>query len=117
MACVIVPALEAVAVSLVLRRMKRNGTAGSIWRRRLEWLNAMLWGGSFLLMIEHVWHGEIVPWPPFLTAMSNPAETMLMLEEMGTVGVSMAALVTAVWYVAMLLADRAGRASAKTAST
>ncbi len=63
----------------------------------------MLWGGSALLAFEHIWHGEVTPWFPFLTAASNPADAMEMLFEMSTSGVAMAALVTAVW-VGMVLA-------------
>ena len=65
--------------------------------RKLKWLNRMLWGGSALLMFEHIWHGEIVPFFPFLTAASDPADAAQMMHEMATVGVSMAALVTVVW--------------------
>ena len=65
--------------------------------RKLKWLNHMLLGGSVLLAFEHVWHGEVTPWFPFLTAMADKADTAAMLHEMATVGVSMAALVTAVW--------------------
>lgn len=36
--------------------------------RKLRWLSHLLWGGSALLAFEHVWHGEVVPWFPFLTA-------------------------------------------------
>ena len=57
----------------------------------------MLWGGAVLLCFEHLWHGEVVPFPPFLTAASDPADTAVMLHEMSTVGVCMAALITAVW--------------------
>ena len=57
----------------------------------------MLWGGSALLAFEHVWHGEVTPWFPFLTAASDPDEAAMMLHEMSTVGVTMAVLVTAVW--------------------
>ena len=56
----------------------------------------MLWGGVLLLCIEHMWHGEVVPFPPFLTAMNAPEEIPAMLGEMATVGVSMAILVTTV---------------------
>ena len=49
------------------------------------------------MAFEHVWHGEVVPWFPFLTAASNPADAAEMLHEMSTVGVTMAVLVTAVW--------------------
>jgi hypothetical protein len=110
MACVIVPIVEAVAVSLILKKMKRNGMAdsgkGAAWVRKLEWLYKALWGGAFLLVIEHVWHGEITFWPPFLTAMENPADLEAMLHEISTVGVCMALLVTGVWFVAALAADR-----------
>ena len=65
--------------------------------RKLKWLNTMLWGGSALLAFEHVWHGEVVPFFPFLTAAANPADAAEMLHEMGTTGVLMAVLVTAIW--------------------
>ena len=66
----------------------------------------MLWGGAILLCLEHVWHGEVVFFPPFLTAMYSPADTAEMLHEMATVGVGMAVLVTAAWVVLILVADR-----------
>ena len=65
--------------------------------RKLKWLNRMLWGGSALLMFEHIWHGEVIPYFPFLTAAANPEDASQMLREMATVGVSMAVLVTLVW--------------------
>ncbi|MBQ1643361.1 MAG: hypothetical protein II103_02390, partial [Treponema sp.] len=49
------------------------------------------------LAIEHIYHGEVVLYPPFLTAMRNPEDIAEMLHEMATVGVSMAAIVTLVW--------------------
>jgi len=73
--------------------------------RKLKWLTNMLWGGSVLLAFEHVWHGEVVPWFPFLTAASDPVEASVMLSEMATVGVSMAVLVTAVWGVMLLVTN------------
>ena len=57
----------------------------------------MLWGGAVLLCFEHLWHGEVVPYPPFLTAAADPGDTAEMLHEMSTVGVCMALLITAVW--------------------
>ena len=65
--------------------------------RKRRWLSHLLWGGSALLAFEHVWHGEVVPWFPFLTAASNPADAAEMLNEMATTGVAMAALVTVIW--------------------
>ena len=71
--------------------------AGTGFGRKLKWLSNMLWGGSALLAFEHVWHGELTLWFPFLSAMNNPADTAEMLAEMGSVGVAMAAGVTLVW--------------------
>jgi hypothetical protein len=71
--------------------------------RKLRWLSNLLWGGSFLLAFEHVWHGEVTAWFPFLTAAGNPADAAVMLHEMSTVGVGMAALVTAIWGGMMLV--------------
>jgi hypothetical protein len=74
----------------------------------------MLLGGSVLLAFEHVWHGEIVPWFPFLTAMSDPEDTAEMLHEMATIGVSMAVLVTVVWIGMCIAADVIVRRPEKT---
>ena len=72
--------------------------------KKLKWLSRLLWGGSALLAFEHVWHGEVAPYFPFLTAMNDPGETKVMLHEMATTGVAMAALVTVVW-IGMLIAS------------
>lgn len=72
---------------------------------KLSWLITMLWGGVFLLAIEHFWHGEIVPYPPFLTAIEN-GETQSMLNEILLIGGSIDIFVTAVWFVACILIDR-----------
>lgn len=121
MACFLVPATEAVIVTVatqiliarenkLLPKFKRedgaalesDAEAKVPFSKKLRWLSNLLWGGSFLLAFEHVWHGEVVPMFPFLTAASNPADTAVMLHEMSTVGVAMAVLVTAVW-VAMVV--------------
>ena len=114
MACFLVPTAEAVVTTIAAKALKsKEATPEAVkaqhdetgltetekipFSRKLGWLNKLLWGGSALLAFEHVWHGEIVPWFPFLTAASNPADAAEMLHEMSTVGVAMAALVTAVW--------------------
>lgn len=126
MACFIAPAAEAIIVSVIKKNEQKkeealkNSTLDSAavvcenvipWSRKLSWLTRMLWGGVFLLAIEHIWHGEVVPWPPFLTAMSNPADIRPMLMEILTVGGSMVVFVTAVWYVVTLIADRISKKS------
>ncbi len=112
MACFLVPVAEAAVVTaatqVVKMKEKKQETAHTTEEtaiplsRKLQWLCNLLWGGALLLAFEHLWHGEVVPWFPFLTAASDPAETAIMLSEMSSVGVTMAVLVTAVW-VGMLV--------------
>jgi len=72
---------------------------------KLGILNALLWGGVILLAFEHVWHGEVVPWPPFLTAMANPADIPIMLHEMATIGTAMSAVVVCTWATMITLTN------------
>ena len=112
MGCFLVPVTEAVVTTVEARVIKSketketvniSSTDGSIeevtkikFSTKLGWLNKLLWGGSALLAFEHIWHGEVVPFFPFLTAVEN-GETAGMLAEMGSAGVMMSVLVTAVW--------------------
>lgn len=109
MACFIVPAAEGAVVKVIERRVERGGAGDlkAVARRaqRLRWLSDMLWGGSGLLAFEHVWHGEVVPFAPFLTAMQTPADALSMVREMATVGVGMALAVTAAWGVMCAVAS------------
>ncbi|MBQ9607117.1 MAG: hypothetical protein IJV16_08070 [Lachnospiraceae bacterium] len=117
MACFIVPAAEAVVTKVVEAVEEKREANAEITRddyteavripmsRKLKWLTWMLVGGSVLLMFEHIWHGEVVPYFPFLTAMYSAEATSEMLHEMATVGVTMAVLVTAVWAGICVAAD------------
>ena len=118
MACFLVPAAEAIVTTIATKVMQKkeksvakqaetvsvqvdDETVESAERlpfsHKMKWLNHLLWGGSGLLAFEHLWHGEITPWFPFLTAAENPDDLREMFTEMSTVGVTMAVLVTAVW--------------------
>ena len=120
MACFLVSAAEAAVVKAVEKHEEKVEAQAAVsesavneaevepkipMSRKLKWLTRLLIGGAVLLAFEHVWHGEVVPWFPFLTAMSDPADTAEMLHEMATVGVSMAVLITAVWFVMCKVAD------------
>jgi hypothetical protein len=114
MGCFLVPATEAVVSAIATKIIEyRENKHTSVkldleksgvdipkktpFSHKLKWLTSMLSGGSILLALEHLWHGELMLSPPFLTAATNAADTKVMIEEMSTVGVMMAALVTAVW--------------------
>ncbi|MBO4242005.1 MAG: hypothetical protein J5883_01855 [Clostridiales bacterium] len=110
MACFLVPTAEAIAVAaakkVVSRKEDNSGKSVKIpMSVKLKWLSGMLVGGSFLLAFEHIWHGEVTPWFPFLTAMSDPSDAAEMFHEMATVGVTMAVLVTLVWVGICIAAD------------
>ena len=99
MACFTVPAAEAIITTIAGKIIKAKEIEDSTkisWSTKIGWLNKMLWGGSALLAFEHVWHGEVVPFFPFLTAVKD-GEASEMLHEMATAGVCMALLVTAAW--------------------
>ena len=85
MACFLVTTAEAIVVTVAAKAVKSNEMkAESLkleknaevetkqenklpWSRKLMLLAQLLWGGAFLLCFEHIWHGEVVPWFPFLT--------------------------------------------------
>ena len=131
MACFLVPMAEAIVVNVAKKieakkerkdmeegviQKESSGASqiksgysfqtGLSWSRKLSWLNNLLWGGVLLLALEHLWHGEIVPWPPFLTAMNNPDDIAPMLHEIATIGTSMAIFVTIVWGILAFIADQ-----------
>ena len=133
MACFTVTAAEAVVVTAVAYAVKKHEekkaaresrvTADALerdqgipWSRKLRWLSWLLWGGALLLAYEHVWHGEVVPWFPFLTAMNDPGDTQEMLHEMATIGVTMAVIVTGVWACICAAADAIVKRSPKVAA-
>lgn len=128
MACFLIPATEAIVVTVAAQIVKsrekkavtlNDSFAGSTIdameetktavSKKLMLLANLLWGGVLLLAYEHLWHGEVVPWFPFLTAASDPADAAEMLHEMSTVGVTMAILVTAVWGVIMLVTNASAK--------
>lgn len=124
MACFLVSTAEAIVVTAAAQIMKNSEMKADSqklakkaafetrqekhlhWSKKLMILAQLLWGGAFLLCFEHIWHGEVVPWFPFLTAMNDPGDTAEMLHEMSTIGVTMAIIVTVTWAIMMIVADR-----------
>ena len=124
MACFLVSTAEAIIITAAAKAAKnKEMSAESVkleknaavetkqekklpWSKQLSILASLLWGGAFLLCYEHIWHGEVVPWFPFLTAMNDPGDTAEMLHEMSTIGVTMAVIVTVTWAIMMFAADK-----------
>jgi len=110
MGCFIVPGAEAIVVKAASKIVEKKEATAQInheavsecthkiaFSRKLKWLSNLQFGGAALLMFEHVWHGEVTPWAPFLTAMSDKGDMIEMFQEMATTGVGMAVLTTLVW--------------------
>ena len=110
MACLLVPAAEAVVTTVIKKKTDKTADRAKTeikkpFVKKLSWLINMLWGGSALLALEHVWHGESTPWFPFLTNAANPVDASVMLRELATWGVGMTLLVTAVWAVVVAVTN------------
>ncbi|MGN1044900.1 MAG: hypothetical protein ACI4Q9_02960 [Candidatus Methanomethylophilaceae archaeon] len=98
MACFLVPAAVGVVTTVFRKRIPEE--------YHINWLNIMIWGSVVALLVEHIWHGEIVPWFPFLTAMNDPADTAEMLVEMAQIGIPMLLVTVAAWAVMVVLYNR-----------
>ena len=81
MACFLVPATEAIVTTIVAKAVKSHEAKADEQTKvkalsedklplskKITRLSGFLWGGSGLLAFEHLWHGEISPFFPFLTA-------------------------------------------------
>jgi hypothetical protein len=94
-----------------------TGIVTTVFRKKIPaalkigWLNIMLWGGVAMLAIEHIAHGEVVFYPPFLTAMQNPADIPVMLQELATVGGTMTIAIVVVWIILVAITSRMPRVS------
>lgn len=112
MACFMVPATEAIVTTVMTKVVEKKekkamekdpqqifaGESTHVsFSHKMKWLDKTLWGGSALLAFEHLWHGELSPVFPFLTAANSEAGLNAMFQEIATTGVGMAVLVTLVW--------------------
>jgi len=86
MACFVAPLAAAATVTAVRKRISP--------RYRVNWLMALLWGGVAWLVPEHIYHGEVVFYPPFFTA-----GTREMLSEIVGVGIPQVMAALLVWAV------------------
>ncbi len=98
MACFLVVAAAATVTTVFRKKIPEK------WH--IAWFNIMAWGSVLALLVEHIIHGEVVPWFPFLTAMSDPGDFHQMLVEMGEIGVPMLIGVTLLWLTMVYVYNR-----------
>ena len=89
MSCFIVPMVQAIATYASRKTHKNN--------HNLPTLEKMLWGGTVMLIVDHVISGELTWRFPFFTALELDGGWQVMLREMLTVGVPMCLVITAFW--------------------
>ena len=113
MACFTAPVAQALVVGALKSSVRKDSINPFI--ARLGMLQKMLVGGSFLLAIEHVYHGEVIFTWPFLTAVRD-GNTSEMLREIATSGLAMCAVVTLVWAGIVAVSSAMERAAARRAA-
>ncbi len=84
MACFVAPATAAIILTATKKKIPS--------RFHVEWLLALLWGGVAWLIPEHIYHGEVVIYPPFFTKGLSE-----MLPEIVRVGVPMTVAAVVIW--------------------
>ena len=123
MACFVVTTAAAIGVGvarhIVKHKEKKNPEFASkdrlVTSKELGALELTMFGGSFLLAGEHVLHDEVIFTFPFLTAVRD-GDTLEMLQEMGTIGVGMLAILVAAWFGGVLLVRYLKKKKAKEAA-
>ena len=103
MACFIVPLTQAIATTAY---RKLSGQSDTFVGRNLRTLELMLWGGSVMLIVDHILNGELVWYWPFFTTLEVEGGGAVMLREILTVGVPISIAVTAVWAIWCALKER-----------
>jgi len=68
----------------------------------------MLWGGVLMLIVDHLRSGELVPYPPFLTAGVEK-----IVPEVFQVGVPMTIVVFVAWMAMLVVAAKANKPVSK----
>jgi len=91
MACFLVPTGAAIVTTAIRKRVPE--------KYHINWLNSMLWGGVIMLAVEHICHGEVVLYPPFLTA-GLPE----VFPEMMRVGIPMTLSIFLIWGIMVTVA-------------
>lgn len=106
MACFIAPMSLAIVTTIFRKKIPEN--------LKIGWLNVMIWGGVIMLAVEHIAHGEVVLYPPFLTAMQTPAEIPVMLQEMATIGGTMTIAIVCIWLSMVFISQKINEKTIKT---
>ena len=95
MACFIVPLTQALVTTAYRKRAALSND--TFIGRNLRSLELMLWGGSIMLIVDHILNGELTWVFPFFTALQTEGGGAVMLREIVTVGIPMSLVITLGW--------------------
>lgn len=109
MACFIVPMVQAIATSIYRKAASKSiaSPEASALNRHIPALEKMLWGGTIMLVVDHVINGELTWRFPFFTALGQTGGFETMLQEMLSVGVPMSLVLTGIWAIYALTRKKA----------
>lgn len=101
MCCFLVPLAQAAATSVYRKCCSKKiySSEASPLLRNLPALEKMLWGGSVMLIVDHIINGELTWRFPFFTALSEVNGPAIFLKELLTVGLPMSLTLTLAWVI------------------
>ena len=105
MCCFIVPLVQAAATTAYRKRHADAIRASVSVKHEVPALEKMLWGGSVMLIVDHIVNGELMWRFPFFSALATEGVGAF-LHELVCVGLPMSAALTLVWSVYALLKTR-----------
>lgn len=113
MACFLVPMVQAIATSAYRRSNEKmiSDPASGALKHNIPALEKMLWGGTVMLIVDHIINGELTWRFPFFTAFTEVGGVQVFLNELLTVGVPMSLVLTGCWAVWSLVKSRRRRLS------
>lgn len=108
MACFLVPMAQAIATTIYRKHNSSSiySPEAAILKHEIPALEKMLWGGTVMLIVDHIINGEIMFRFPFFTAFTQAGGTEIFLKELLTVGLPMSIVLTAAWALWALVSSR-----------
>ena len=99
--------VQAIATTIYRKANSKSiDSSASALKHNVPALEKMLWGGTVMLIVDHIMNGELTWRFPFFTALNEANGWGTMLHEMATVGVAMSVVISLVWVGYSLLRAR-----------
>ena len=108
MCCFLVPLVQAIATTAFRKTHAKSVSDpdANLFVRHLPALEKMLWGGTLMLIVDHIINGELTWRFPFFTALTLEGGGGVMLREILTVGVPMSLVLTVAWMIYAVVKER-----------